>query len=467
MALSTAIPRLIDLQSCRTDPLGFLRSAQSVSPDLVVISDQGSIFSRARECSGTVAAFGPEAVKEVLSDIDLFGMAVSVAEAFSLPERLVRLNKGLFSMHGEEHRKHQQLLSPLLGANSVHRRAAEIAGGWNAFQESLRPKEDTPLLEAMRRLVLQVTTKVLFGDGLELGRSIQSYFDQRRSLSGDSKRQTLDDRRKLIRTGISIERSLRTQLNRLRLEARQYPDRAPCVLAELANSGDRVSWQPSDSELVAHGNVLFMSGSEPIAVSLAWVLLMLSQRPDLCLAVRQELGAAFGGGEIPHAVSETELPFLHKIILETHRVLPPNAIMVRLTTKPAKLLGHDLPAQCEVVLCPFVAHRDAGQYADPDRFIPQRWTDLQPRPFSYFPFGMGGRYCLGKSLATAVLLSILARLLNRYEVVLARDVDLDWKMDVTLMPASDPIVRFQPLMEQTAAIARGRLGGPVAKLVEI
>jgi cytochrome P450 len=195
MALSTAIPRLIDLQSCRTDPLGFLRSAQSVSPGLVVISDQGSIFSRARECSGTVAAFGPEAVKEVLSDIDLFGMAVSVAEAFSLPERLVRLNMGLFSMHGEEHRKHQQLLSPLLGANSVHRRAPDIAGGWDAFQESLRPKEDTPLLEAMRRLVLHVTTKVLFGDGLELGRSIQSYFDQRRSLSGDSKRQTLDDRR--------------------------------------------------------------------------------------------------------------------------------------------------------------------------------------------------------------------------------------------------------------------------------
>ena len=131
----------------------------------------------------------------------------------------------------------------------------------------------------MRRLVLHVTTKVLFGDGLELGRLIQSYFDQRRSLSGDSKRQTLDDRRKLIRTGISIERSLRTQLNRLRLEAGQYPDKASCVLGELANSGDRVSWQPSDSELVAHGNVLFMSGSEPIAVSLAWILLMLSQRP--------------------------------------------------------------------------------------------------------------------------------------------------------------------------------------------
>ena len=70
-------------------------------------------------------------------------------------------------------------------------------------------------------------------------------------------------------------------------------------------------------------------------------------------------------------------------------------------------------------------------------------------------------------LLLALAAPILARLLNRYEVVLARDVDLDWKMDVTLMPASDPIVRFQPLMEQTAAIARGRLGGPVAKLVEI
>jgi cytochrome P450 len=462
MALPTAIPHLIDLQRCQMDPLGFLRAAQSVSGNLVVISDQGSIFSRASDCSGTVAAFGPEAVREILSDIDLFGMPVSVGEKFSLPERLVQLNKGLFSMHGEEHRRHQQLLSPLLGANSVQRHAAEIADGWEAFQESLRPGQETPLLETMRRLVLHVTTKVLFGDGLELGRLIQSYFDQRRSLSGDSRRQTLDDRRKLIRTGISIERSLRTQLSRLR-----HQDGAACVLAELAKPVDRVSWQPSDGELMAHGNVLFMSGSEPIAVSLAWMLLMLSQRPDLCVAAREELGAAFGDRKIPHSVSETELPLLHRIILETHRLLPPNAIMVRLTRRDGNVLGHHLPAKCEVVLCPFMAHRDAEQYPDPDRFDPNRWIDFQPRPFAYFPFGMGGRYCLGKSLATAILLSILARILHRYEVVLARDVALDWKMDITLMPRSDPMVRFQPLTEEIDSMVRGRLSGPVSKLVEI
>jgi cytochrome P450 len=424
MALSTAIPRLVDLQNCRTDPLGFLLSAQSARGNLVVISD-GPIFSRARECSGTIAAFGPEAVREVLSDIELFGMPVTVAEKFLLPERLVALNKGLFSMNGDEHRRHQQLLSPLLGANSTQRHSAEVAAGWQAFQRDLRPLQDTPLLEEMRRLALHVIAKVLFGDGLELGRLIQSYFDQRRRLSGDSKRQTLDDRRKLIRTGVSVERLLRRQLRRLRLETNRDPDLPSCVLGELANSGDRVCWRPTDSELVAHGNVLFMSGSEPIAISLAWILLLLSQRPDLCLAVRSELGAAFGGREIPHTVSEIELPLLHRIMLETHRVLPPNAVMVRLTTKPGKILGHDLPARCEVVLCPFVAHRDARQYADPDKFDPQRWIGFQPRSFSYFPFGLGGRYCLGKSLATAILLSILARVLSRYDVVLARDVELE------------------------------------------
>jgi cytochrome P450 len=80
---------------------------------------------------------------------------------------------------------------------------------------------------------------------------------------------------------------------------------------------------------------------------------------------------------------------------------------------------------------------------------------------------MGGRYCLGKSLATATLLSILARILHRYEVVLARDVALDWKMDITLMPRSDPMVRFQPLTGEIDSTARGRLSGPVSKLVRI
>ncbi len=222
----------------------------------------------------------------------------------------------------------------------------------------------------------------------------------------------------------------------------------------------------TDDELIAHGNVLFMSSSEPVAVALTWNLLLLSQRPDLRLAIRQELRTVFADGQVPHYFSEAELPFLNGVVMETLRLLPPNAIMVRLTTSVGQILGHELPASCEVVLSPYVAHRDAKMYAHPDRFDPGRWRDFNPSSYAYFPFGIGTRYCLGKQLAIFTIVSVLARMLIEYDVFLSVDQSIDWKMDITLMPGSDPRVRFLPVTASDGVGIGGRLSGPVAALVQ-
>jgi cytochrome P450 len=465
MVIAPTIPRQVDPEACRADPLGFLGSVRDRHGEFAVVSDHEAIFSRAGDCAGAVAVFGADAVREVLSDIDLFGMPVSVAEKFALPDRLTRLNHGLFSMAGEEHRRHQQLISRALGTQPWDYYGGNIVKGWTAFHDELRTEAEMPLLNTMRRLILHVMTGVLFGSGIETGLLIQSYFHQRRALSGGSRAQALQDRRKLVQTGFAVENSLQHQLTRLRATTGE-PESPSCAMARLAEFGEGDAWQPRDAELIAHGNVLFMSGSEPIAIALAWTLLILSQRSDLSAAIRHEIGAAFGRGAIPSSISGSDVPLLHRVVLETLRVLPPNAIMVRLTSRAGSLLGHQLPARCEVILSPFVDHRDIRHYERPERFDPDRWINFQPRAFSYFPFGLAGRYCLGKSLATTILISVLARIVQRYDVVIPEDIALDWKMDVTLMPSEDPSVRFRPDRDKKSA-GRGRLTGPVLDLVQI
>src|SRR5262249_27510852 len=143
------------------------------------------------------------------------------------------------------------------------------------------------------------------------------------------------------------------------------------------------------------------------------------------------------------------------------------AIMVRLTTKADYVLGYPVPASCEVVLSPYVAHRDSQIYPDPDTFDPGRWRNFSPPPYSYFPFGIGTRYCLGKPLASFTLMSVLARMISEYDIVLSSDQYVDWKMDVTLMPSSDPMVRFIPMTVLDKKVCGGgRLNGPVAELVK-
>ncbi len=467
MSLCASIPRHIDLDALRADPLAHLQSARLAAANgLVVVSESGPVFSRARDCAATVAVFGPKGAQQVLTDPDLFGTSVSVGELFALPPTLKRLNVGLFSMRGEQHKSHQQLLRAVAAVDQDHDFGAAIARGWERFVAQLPAERDVALLAEMHRLTLHVSEQVVFGDAdVALGTLAQSYFDYRRLLSGRHAPPGTAARRQLIAMGGQLDRMLRKRLAALRQE-HAASDAPPASLfgrlATLASGGDV---RLTDDQVIAHANMLFLSASEPIAVTLTWVLLLLSQQPGLRLALRRELAAACGAHGIPGHADETDCPLLKEVIQETLRLLPPSAIMARLTTRSAALLGHALPPQCEIILSPYIAHRDPQEFPEPNLFNPQRWAGFRPSAYSYFPFSMGARHCIGRPLANVVLLSLLARILSHYDVTLARDQELDWKINITLMPAAEPVVRFVAPNANRTAPTGGRLGGPVAALV--
>jgi cytochrome P450 len=458
--IPSSIPRWIDLPALNVDPLAFLRAAHDSCGEIAVVAEEQAVFSGAGPCAGAVAVFGAAALRQVMTDSEVFGMPVSKAKRFSLPPVLQRLNAGLFTMSGEQHRSRQHLLLRLLGKQTTHDNCAAIVRGWNAFREEFRPGHDIDLLSEMRRLVLHIFGRVIFGDaGPEVGALIQSYFDGRRRFS------TLDplsSRRELVHTGMRLDRMLRDNLAK---HDTAEPDGEGCIFARLSKLHTSAGQPLSDDELVAHGNVLFMSSSEPVAVALTWALLLVSQHGELRRALRQELGTAFPSGEIPDWIPETTLPLLNAVVSETLRLLPPNAIMVRLTRVPGPLLEHKIPAACEVILSPYVDHREAAIYPYPDRFDPGRWRNFTPPSYSYYPFGIGTRYCLGRQLAIFTIVSVLARILKDYEVVLPCDQTIDWKMDITFMPSSDPRVRMLPISSADQTAIGGRITGPVASLL--
>jgi hypothetical protein len=64
--------------------------------------------------------------------------------------------------------------------------------------------------------------------------------------------------------------------------------------------------------------------------------------------------------------------------------------------------GTFIPAGSKLFFCPYVTHRQARHFPDPERFDPQRFSEeaKRDRPkFAYFPFGGGPRLCIGQTLA--------------------------------------------------------------------
>ena len=118
----------------------------------------------------------------------------------------------------------------------------------------------------------------------------------------------------------------------------------------------------------------------------------------------------------------------------------------------------------ELVLCPFLAHRDAKRFPQPDQFRPQRWHNLKPSPFEYFPFGAGGHGCVGQRLAMYLLKTMLVRLIREFDFVLAGDQEIDWRIHIMLMPSAEVEIRVEEPDKATGK--PGRLSGPVAELVK-
>ena len=441
--LPASIPRAIDLPAFHADPFALLARAQSRLGDVVAISEGQPIFSRDPDCAGAVAVFGPRCLRAVLGDIETFGMPVSAARTLSLPEPLGSLNAGLHSMRGEQHARHQRLLLEVLGERALDGHHDAVRAGLEAFPRRWTPGARIGLLAEMRRLAWEVSVGLLLGDGYEardeLGALLDLYFHLRRETTGRLAAADSGARTELIALGTALDAALRRYVR----WCRERPASADGILGRLVAAADALS----EDELVAHANVLFVSSNEPIAVALTWTLLVLSQRPALRGALREDLTG----------------PLLGDVVSESLRLLPPNAFMARVTRRPVSVGGLSLPERCEIVVCPFLAHRDPARFPRPDEFRPSRWRTASPSPFEYFPFGAGGHACVGQSLATHLLMAALAFLLPRFDLVLADDQEVDWRLHIIFMPRDEPIMVVDP--PGPAPRRAGRLGGAVGELI--
>jgi len=437
--LPASIPRAIDRRALHEDPLGYLSQARSRLGDLVVVSDEGPIFSLDGECHGTVAAFGSANNHQVLTDSVSFGMPASAAQSMSLPKHVQNLNCGLHSKRGLGHSVQKRIVTTCL-ARAMAEREVSVAvgqcmGNWVHGSQ-------VNLLEETRVVVRKVASELLLGRAQDsLATLLSRYFQLRREVASPFVSPAPRRILKLNRMASDLD----SRLRRLIQEYRSHPVKeGACVLHHLAHAA------LSEDEIVGHINVLFISNTEPIAISTVWLLLLLTQAPRLQRHVRE-------------LVHSGELEFLDFVVCEALRVLTPNALMVRKTLKPVALGDVRLPIGCEVVVCPFLVHRDPATFPDPETFNPDRWLRGRARSLEYIPFGYGAHSCIGRDIALTLVRNLIGAIVVRADIALAVRQTIDWRIDVMLVPAIDPLIALRPTRPQNRSYPKWK--GSVRELV--
>jgi cytochrome P450 len=334
------------------------------------------------------------------------------------------LRNGLVVAEGTQWQRQRRTLTPVTGRKAATAFAPVITAAAAALVERWRSRADMQVIDVKRemsRFALNVILRCMFGE--EPGEDLESVRHAMTTFFAVSGRVDPFDvvglpdavprftlwRARRIFT--ACEEVLDGAIARRRAGARTPADMLVAMMgARDPHSGCRLD----TAEVKANLLTAFFAGQETTSTALTWSLYLIAQSREWSERVRREADATAGAPaeEITNRLVET--PAVAK---EALRLYPPIVGITRTLRSRRTLAGHDLKAGTMIVISPYVLHRHRRLWDEPDVFDPNRFLENPPRPvarYSYLPFGVGPRMCIGAAFAQEEMSLVLAAIVRHF-----------------------------------------------------
>uniref|UniRef100_K1P442 Cytochrome P450 4d2 n=1 Tax=Magallana gigas TaxID=29159 RepID=K1P442_MAGGI len=187
------------------------------------------------------------------------------------------------------------------------------------------------------------------------------------------------------------------------------------ILTMLTTACDVEGTHLSKRELVDHVFGFLLAGFDTTSVALTWILLQLSERPDLQEKVRQEILSVLGE-DVNKTLAHEDLDALKlttAVIKETQRLFPVIPTLFRTALADDNLNGYHIPKGTIVGLHFGALHR--LNWENPDKFDPGRFLEAESvAPMTFLPFSYGPYMCIGHKFSMMEMKTVLSVLLRKF-----------------------------------------------------
>ncbi len=169
----------------------------------------------------------------------------------------------------------------------------------------------------------------------------------------------------------------------------------------------------SDDELLAHLNLVLITGHETTAGLLAWLLYQ-AARDDRLAWLREDVDTLEPVAQTDALHAIEALPRLDAFVHEAARLHPSLVCVPRVAVRDCELAGERIEADTPVALSYGGTNLLASCYDEPLAFRPERWLGRGlPRPAT---FGAGRRSCIGMRFARMEAKVALAHIVARFDI---------------------------------------------------
>jgi cytochrome P450 len=397
----------------------------------------------------------PEYIREIL---------INQAPAF-VKERTVRrmkvlLGEGLITSDDPIHLRQRRIVAPAFHRQRIAAYADQIVASAAAHRDRWQPGETVDISASMMSLSLEIIARTLFNtevtdDVRRINEEVNTIMDLYNFLVVFPR---LESFLHLPIPGVIKFRRSRNRLNavvnRLIREHRAAGiDKGDLLSMLIASRDDQALPENqqgmSDEQIRDEVLTIFLAGYETVANALTWAWYLLSQSPEAELKLHAELDAVLGAGteaRLPTLVDYPSLRYTEQVFAESMRLYPPAWAMGRMSTRPITLGPYRIPPGAHFFFSQYIMHRSAEYFPDPLRFDPDRHTPAnkadRPR-FAYFPFGGGGRQCIGEGFAWMEGVLAIATIAQRWRLRYEGTTPPGVQAKITLRP--DGPLRMQVL----------------------
>ncbi|MES2217070.1 MAG: cytochrome P450 [Pseudomonadota bacterium] len=381
-----------------------------------------------------ICAFGPELYKEIITNPDTF-----IVDAFregNLPKNspIERLSFGLMRLNGDVHLKHRKLMQPAFRQEIINQHTDVIVQTTQQELDNWKLNEIRQVDLDIMRLISFISMKTMFG------LSLASEAQRLQLLLKDLVHCAASPLTLLLRFAIpgtpyhnmlkiseQIEALIRNIIKQKQNTNSVHND----VLSILVNANSEDEKGLSEDEIISEAYTVLCHESS--AACLSWTIFLLDQHPGIWNQLVEENDFVLQG-DYPTVAKLGQLTLLENVIKESVRLMPPAGFAMRYANQDTHLGGYFVPKDAMIFLSSYVSNRLESVYAEPLRFMPQRWDHIKPTPHEYTAFGAGTHSCMGRHFALLEIKIILSMLLQRFRPSLIPTTRVDRGMRVSLVP---------------------------------
>jgi cytochrome P450 len=345
----------------------------------------------------------------------------------------ILLGNGIMTSEGDFWRRQRRMMQP-----SFHRRIIDRFGGLirevndkfaARWAEQAARAEPVNVSDDTSELTLEIVLRSIFGSDLA---RLEKQFGAN-PFEVVAKEQNRD--LKFAFRFRSLTKLVAELIERRRREPEEHFDFLAMLMAARDRETDAAM---SDKELIDEVLTLIVAGHETTAAALTWTWYLISQHPAAQTQLQAEADRV--GADRPLGLDAAEsLSFTHQVLQEALRLYPPGWLITRRTLESDELGGFAIPPRTDVFISPYMLHRHPAFWSEPEEFRPERFAGedaAERHKFSYIPFAVGPRHCIGENIAMFEMLAHV-QAMSRFTLTRAGNEPIELEAQINLRPRSN------------------------------